>query len=187
MPLTRSSPTASPDAGLATQPPDRPHTRFPIWLIPWLVGVLIIILDQVSKQAILHNAHGEPGTILRNMLPILRIEYVQNTGVAFSLFQQQSIVSLLVPIIIVIVIFAFSRYLPRNSVLTRIVEGMIVGGALSNLIDRIRHGFVVDFIGVHIGGYYWPFFNVADSAITVGIVTLALYLVIHGEMHHPPQ
>ncbi|MCL4508517.1 MAG: signal peptidase II [Chloroflexi bacterium] len=143
---------------------------------PWVVGAVILMLDQISKQVIVHNAGGRPFTNLGDPLPVLRIEYVRNTGVAFSLFQQQGILALLVPLVLVGVIVAFSRYLPHNSLLLGGAEGMIVGGAISNLIDRFRQGYVVDFIGVHVGSHYWPFFNVADSAITVGVVTLAVFL-----------
>ena len=68
------------------------------------------------------------------------------------------------------------RVLPGGSRLDQIAIGLIFGGAIGNLIDRVRFGAVVDFVDVHLRGYHWPAFNVADSAISVGVVLLALRL-----------
>ncbi len=113
--------------------------------------------------------------------PFLAFVYVRNTGVAFSLFRQQGVLALLIPVVIAGVVLTFMRYLPRNVLLLRISMGMIIGGAISNVIDRFRHGFVVDFIEAHIGQHVWPLFNVADSCIVVGVAILAWYLVFRAE------
>lgn len=126
-------------------------------------------------------AGNQPETVIKVFNPFLALVYVRNTGVAFSLFRQQGVLALLIPIVIAGVVVAFMRYLPRNVVLLRVSMGLILGGALSNLVDRLRRGYVVDFIEAHAGQHVWPLFNVADSCIVVGVVLLAWYLLFRAE------
>ena len=113
--------------------------------------------------------------------PFLQFIYVRNTGVAFSLFQHQGLLSVLVVLVMAGVVVTFTRYLPRDVLLLQISMGLILGGAVSNLIDRLRLGYVVDFIAAHVGDHYWPMFNVADSCIVVGVAILALYLTFRSD------
>jgi signal peptidase II len=150
-------------------------------LTPWLTGLVVLVADQITKALIVQAANNQPETTIKVFTPFLAFVYVRNTGVAFSLFNQQRVLSLLIPVVIAGVVVTFMRYLPRNVLLLRISMGMILGGALSNLIDRLRQGYVVDFIEAHIGQHIWPLFNVADSSIVVGVALLAWYLVFRAE------
>lgn len=141
----------------------------------------MLIADQVTKTLVVQAANNQPETTLKVFTPFLAFVYVRNTGVAFSLFSQQGVLALLIPVVIAGVVVTFMRYLPRNVLLLQISMGMILGGALSNLIDRLRQGYVVDFIEAHAGQHIWPLFNVADSSIVVGVALLAWYLVFRAE------
>jgi signal peptidase II len=137
--------------------------------------------DQITKALVVQAAANQPETVIRVFSPFLAFVYVRNSGVAFSLFRQQGVLALLIPLVIVGVVVTFMRYLPRDVLLLRFSMGLILGGALSNLFDRLRQGYVVDFIEAHAGQHVWPLFNVADSCIVVGVVLLAWYLLFRAE------
>jgi signal peptidase II len=126
-------------------------------------------------------AGNQPETVIKVFTPFLAFVYVRNTGVAFSLFRQSGVLALLIPVVIAGVVVTFMRYLPRDVLMLRVSMGLILGGALSNLIDRLRQGYVVDFIEAHAGQHVWPLFNVADSCIVVGVALLAWYLLFRAE------
>jgi signal peptidase II len=126
-------------------------------------------------------AGNQPETVIKIFTPFLAFVYVRNTGVAFSLFRQSGVLALLIPLVIAGVVVTFMRYLPRHVLLLRVSMGLILGGAFSNLIDRLRQGYVVDFIEAHAGQHVWPLFNVADSCIVVGVALLAWYLLFRAE------
>ena len=100
----------------------------------------------------------------------VRLTYVENRGAAFGLFQEQTTFFIVVGVVVIGVIVASYRYIPESGWLLNICLGLQMGGAIGNLIDRIRVGYVVDFIDLT----FWPVFNVADSAICVGVAGLAL-------------
>ncbi len=145
------------------------------WWLPVLIFAGVIAADQWSKQWILEHLGPVP---LMKVIPIiedwLRIVYWRNTGVAFGLFQNNSNLFQWVALLITLgAIYAYVRHLPNNKLLVQVSMGLILGGALGNVIDRIRLGYVVDFIQVG----WWPIFNLADSAITVGATLLGVYLL----------
>ncbi|MBA7609421.1 Lipoprotein signal peptidase [subsurface metagenome] len=138
----------------------------------FLVALLVVALDQVSKFFIRAN---------QDILPIpnegfFRINYVVNEGGVFGLFANQAFLITLTAIVGVAAILVYSRYPLFNRVLVRIALGLLLGGAVGNLIDRIRFGEVVDFIDVGA----WPVFNVADSAVVVGVI-LIIYYFLFGQ------
>lgn len=135
----------------------------------------------MTKHLIVQAAGNQPEWTTQVLPPFLQFIYVRNTGVAFSLFQHQSLLSVLVVLVMAGVVVTFTRYLPRDVLLLQISMGLILGGAVSNLIDRVRLGYVVDFIAAHVGEHYWPMFNVADSCIVVGVAILALYLTFRSD------
>jgi signal peptidase II len=137
----------------------------------WLLAIppTIVLLDQIIKAAIVSwigpEANQHRIDIFGNWLAF---DYVENRGAAFGIFPQQT--GWLTAISIIITIFGFVvmwREL-RAHPLTATAIGMVVGGAIGNIVDRIRVGYVVDFVAVGI----WPRFNLADAMITVGIVLL---------------
>ncbi|HLF17436.1 MAG TPA: signal peptidase II [Candidatus Omnitrophota bacterium] len=131
-----------------------------------------VLVDRATKiffSGILD--HGESIPIIQN---VFHLTLVHNTGIAFGLFKDYGIVFIVIPVIaIFLLIFNIYYYRHNNEFLDRIyivAFSLILGGAIGNLIDRIRFGYVVDFLDFRI----WPVFNVADSAITIGAVIIAV-------------
>jgi len=149
------------------------------WLRPALVGVVVVALDQVSKAWILRTLGPQEGTSIPVLGSWLSLTFIKNNGVAFGMFQGIPHFFTLTSIVISIGALFFYRYqLPNNRLWIQLSVGMIVGGAIGNIIDRLRYGYVVDFVHVR---WFPGIFNLADSAITVGVVMLAGYLLLMGE------
>lgn len=132
-----------------------------VW--PWLLGGLTLGVDQVTKHVV--ATAFSPNESLPLLAPILHLTYVQNTGAAFGLFKGQQ--GLFILLSALIILWIAWELLARPSDAPRMWIGcaLILGGAAGNLIDRARLGFVIDFIDLRV----WPVFNIADSAITVGL------------------
>jgi len=143
-----------------------------------LIVAVIVVLDQWTKSLVLANI--PLNTIWRaGEWPIswFRFVYVQNTGVAFGMFQgseTMSTIFTILPFFVSAIIIYYYTQVPNPDWMLRLALSMQLGGAIGNLIDRLTHGFVVDFVSV--GSF--PVFNVADSCITigVGILLLDMYL-----------
>ena len=110
------------------------------------------------------------------------ITYVRNTGVAFGIFDPaslpaKSILLSLFTVLAAVVVIAYSVRSPIQNRLLQVALALILGGALGNLYDRLAYGYVVDFIELYAGAYHWPSFNVADSAISIGVALLALEIL----------
>jgi len=147
---------------------EKSHARAAWWL---LLSVCVVALDQVSKLYIVgHYTEFE----FTSILPILDITRMHNVGAAFSFLASASGWQRWVFIGLAAVV-SIGIALPRGAhVLLAAGLAMVLGGALGNLIDRIRLGYVIDFIHFHWDRAYFPAFNVADSAITVGAACLLL-------------
>ena len=135
----------------------------------------MLAADQASKWWILNSIDlPEVGQVV--VLPVLNLTFVRNYGVTFGLlagFGQWSY--LLLAAVALAVVAALGIWLRRaESRLVATALGAIVGGALSNIIDRLRFGYVVDFIHAHVGGWSWYVFNLADAAIVCGVAALVL-------------
>ncbi|NJN17279.1 MAG: signal peptidase II [Oscillochloris sp.] len=156
------------------------------WMIPAILALFLLVFDQATKHWAVDQLGPTPGVEMITIgFPWLRFVYTQNTGIAFSLFQGMPTLFTITSIVITAgAIAAYVGYLPNQVRLVQISMGLIFGGAIGNIIDRLRLGYVVDFIAVG----WWPVFNLADSGITVGVVLLAGYLIIVGdEPPEPPQ
>jgi signal peptidase II len=144
------------------------------------LAAAIVAADQLTKWAVLgHFVHGER----RELTPFLNLVLVYNKGAAFSMLADAG--GWQTPLLVA---FAFAAativgYLivknPQKKLLG-LGLALIMGGAIGNVIDRLRYGHVVDFLDFHAMGWHWPAFNVADSAITVG----AVLLILEGFVHH---
>ena len=140
----------------------------------------IVLADQMTKWAVLaHFAHGER----REVTAFLNLVLVYNKGAAFSMFADAP--GWQTPLLIAFALAAagiVSYLIVRNPAKRLLCLGLalILGGALGNLIDRVRFGHVVDFLDFHALGWHWPAFNVADSGITIG----ALLLILDGFAHN---
>jgi len=146
-----------------------------IWL--WL-ALVVFVLDIATKQlAEMMLTYGRPVYLL----PVLDFTLLYNRGAAFSFLADESgwqrwfftAVSLGVSAMLIV----WLKRLPRAQVWMPVALALILGGALGNLFDRLVYGHVIDFISVHWGRSYFPAFNIADSAITVGAVMMALDVV----------
>ena len=143
-------------------------------MVFFLTALLVVIADQFSKWWIRSFSEGD----IIFQAGFFRIIHVTNTGAAFGLFQDKSafltVVAFTGIVIILLIALLFSKRLNfLNTTPDRLALGLILGGTIGNLTDRLRFGQVTDFIGVGI----WPTFNVADSAVTIG-VTLFAYLFL---------
>jgi signal peptidase II len=136
------------------------------------VAVLVVVLDQFTKRLAEDRLRGERSVPVVD--DILRLTYVQNRGAAFGLLQDQTTFFVLVGILVIGVIAMSYRYLPRSGFLLHLALGLMLGGAIGNLIDRVRQGYVVDFVDFGYRANWWPVFNVADSAIVIGVALMAL-------------
>ena len=141
-----------------------------------ITAAFVVAMDQISKLWItsLHLALGE--SILE--IGPLRLIHIFNTGSAFGLFTDQSFLLSVIAIIGLVAVLVLYRHLPRSSALGNIALGLVFGGAAGNLIDRLRLGHVTDFIDIRLWhNFHWPTFNIADSAITVGVIAIAFFII----------
>ncbi len=130
------------------------------------VSSTILLLDYITKLLIVKNVQLSE-TI--DLLPFLRIVHVKNTGAAFGLFSNLSNnVFVAISFVAIILITLYMRKVSNRLELFSL--SLILGGAVGNLVDRLRIAKVIDFIDFFVGEYHWPAFNVADSALTVGII-----------------
>jgi signal peptidase II len=136
------------------------------------VAVAIVVADQITKRLAEDRLRDQRSVPVVD--DILRLTYVENRGAAFGLLQDQTMFFVLVGILVIGVIAASYRYLPRSGFLLHLALGLQLGGAIGNLIDRVRQGYVVDFVDFGYRANWWPVFNVADSAIVIGVALLAL-------------
>ena len=137
------------------------------------LATIVLFADQVTKglaETLLPRFADQSISIMGD---VLRLTYVANRGAAFGILQEQTLFFVLVGVGVIGVILASYWYFPVNGALLNLALGLQLGGAVGNLIDRVRYGYVVDFIDVSV----WPVFNLADSAIVVGVGILAFRLL----------
>ena len=145
-----------------------------------VVAGLVVLADQVTKALILqYLPYHHSVTVIAGFFDIT---HIHNPGGAFGLMANmgetlRTIVFLLASSLAVGLIFYFYKKTPPSFIFLAIGFALIFGGAIGNLVDRVRLGVVVDFLDIYIGNYHWPAFNVADSAITVGIIIFAYHLL----------
>jgi signal peptidase II len=147
-------------------------------IVFFLVGALIVLFDQVTKHAVVTNfLPGESRTVVPR---VFFLTYVQNTHGAFGFFGSHPLLLAVAALAVVLMFYYWYRQ-DSATLLTHVAFGLIIGGAVGNIIDRLRLHYVIDFFDLHIQGtpYYWPVFNVADSAISVGVGLLLLRILLH--------
>lgn len=136
----------------------------------FIIAAVIILLDQFTKWLVRSNLSFGDSWIPIQTLPFIRIVYWRNTGVAFGMLQGMNLVFIFLAALVAAALIWYYPSIPREDSLIRLALSLELGGALGNLVDRIRFGHVIDFVSV--GNF--PVFNVADSCITVGIFVLLL-------------
>lgn len=142
-----------------------------------IISLVVVFLDVITKQLIISRVLLYESI---NILPFLNIVHVQNKGAAFSILSNLGNHYFIgISLIAISAIILYLSKLPKG--LELISLSMILGGAIGNLIDRIMIGKVTDFIDVFVEGWHWPAFNVADSALTVGIILFLAANIMHGK------
>jgi signal peptidase II len=142
-----------------------------------VISLAVAISDYITKK-IIESKIALYESI--HVLPFLNIVHVQNKGAAFSIMSGLgNKYFIAISIVAIIAIILYLSRLPRGVELYAL--SMILGGAVGNLTDRIRIGKVTDFIDVYVGGWHWPAFNVADSALTVGIILFLMANIMQGK------
>lgn len=138
----------------------------------------VIVADQLSKYAILHWMLGQSSGF--RIFDFFNIVRAWNTGVSFSMLNDYGRTGMWILIIMALLIVAMLFYWLKNEKdkITQVALGLIMGGALGNVIDRVIYGAVFDFLDFHIGDTHWPAFNIADSCICVGAMIIVLQSIL---------
>ncbi len=142
------------------------------WVVP--IGLVVVALDQLSKWQVVRSLSAE----VVEVTGFFNLVLVCNTGISFGLLPGDSAVKawLLSAFALAVVVGLLIWVRSKDSQLLMAGCGLVVGGALGNVVDRVRIGCVIDFIDLHAAAWHWPAFNLADSAITVGVALL----LVHG-------
>lgn len=158
-----------------------------------VIAALVVALDQFTKMLVDRFMSLHESRLL--VEGVLRFTYVQNRGAAFGILSEadlpyQSVLFAVVSLAALGAIAAYAWRLPARSRLPQTALALIMGGALGNLLDRARLGYVIDFVDAYWGVHHWPAFNVADSAISIGVVLLVIDILRQpqtGEAPQPPR
>jgi signal peptidase II len=147
----------------------------------YLIALTIVLLDQATKHLIVRTIR--PGQGIQVVPGFFDIVFVLNPGAAFSFLATlpdsvRNPFFILISVAAVILIIVYRTRHLQQQALASLSLALILGGAVGNLIDRLRYGMVVDFLLVHVYQYHWPAFNVADSAISVGVSLMVLDLLL---------
>ncbi len=142
-------------------------TRAAAWRRVAAVVAAVLVVDQITKAIVRDDIVGGDSI---EVLPFLDLVYVRNDGIAFGALGGSWLVVVLVSVAVVGIVWLFAAHATRR--LAWLSTGLLLGGALGNVVDRVRDGFVTDFLKLP----HWPAFNVADVAITVGVLSLIFVL-----------
>ena len=148
------------------------------------VAMLVFVLDQITKWWIVEVVMQPPRSI--PVTPFFNLVMGWNRGVSFGMLSDvNSWTVWVLPIVVVVITAVLLVWLWRSErTWPAVALGLVIGGALGNLLDRLRFGAVADFLDFHVAGYHWPAFNIADSGITVGAVMLVID-ALFGPREHP--
>jgi signal peptidase II len=146
----------------------RRHGPFRLYVVALALASGTLAADQMTKALV--ESKLSDGRTVELLGGHVRLVYARNTGAAFSLLQSGGWFFAAIAVLVCAGILMYLRSTKDASLVTVVGLGLILGGAIGNLTDRIRHGFVVDFIDLR----WWPVFNLADSAIVVGVAILIL-------------
>ena len=151
-------------------------------MLPLILCLIVVLIDQFTKVWIRSSFvyGGEPLEVISGFFNIV---YVRNPGAAWGMLGGQQVILIALSTVVFVLLAVFHRRVLNPTLDHRIALGLMLGGILGNLIDRIKLGWVTDFLDFHIGVHHWPSFNVADSAICVAV---GLYLLSSfWHTHHP--
>jgi signal peptidase II len=131
------------------------------------LSFFVTVLDQGVKHLV--RSGMEPGASFVVVPRFFNISYVQNTGAAWGIFQGFTPALVLFTFLLLVVMIRYRRHLLTDSLISYVAMALLIGGSVGNLIDRIRLNYVVDYLDFNFGGWSFPAFNIADSAICIGV------------------
>ena len=177
-----SSPSSRPDSSTQRETATSPVAvsrweRIYTYRLLWWLGLAVFVLDQLTKAwiaATLPFPTYEPPGAIKVIDGFFYIIHVGNTGAAWSLFAGQTTMLALLAVLTLAAIFYWRRALDLKKRPIQLAFGLLCGGIIGNLVDRVLHGHVIDFLDFHFGDYVYPTFNVADAGICVGV---GIYLI----------
>lgn len=141
-------------------------------MLALMLGFIIAFMDQFTKTLIIRNM--VPGENLSVIPGFFNLTYLRNTGAVWGILQDKNEWLIILSLLVLVIIIIFYRWLTDNRCIFRIAIGCMLGGITGNLIDRIKFGWVTDFLDFYWLNHHWPAFNLADSSICVGVI---IYLV----------
>lgn len=140
-----------------------------------IIGIIALVIDQITKSLMqIYDVH------LNVINGFLRLNYIQNTGAAWSILEGKQYLLIGITILMLILVYNMS-FSYENNLLNNITFGLLFGGIIGNLFDRVLYGMVRDFVDINLFGYDFPVFNIADMAIVLGVVIL-LISTLKGEL-----
>ncbi len=142
-----------------------------------IISVVVFLLDQIIKLIVVQNLNYVP------VIPgFLSLTYAENTGVAFSLFNDSKTLIIMISILLTVFLFYlfYKDYVlkEKSNLIKDFSFGLLFGGIFGNLADRILRGVVIDYVSLKFFSYSFPVFNLADVAITLGVILMVIYMVI---------
>lgn len=145
----------------------------------FIVSLAVVVIDQITKLVVKYTLHyNQPVEIIGNFV---RLTYIENPGMAFGLRVANPTFLTIFASFASIIIFIYIIRARHEKFFTRFALALILGGAIGNLIDRFLYGQVVDFIDIGIRQARWPVFNVADSAVSIGMIILVSVMLFDRE------
>jgi signal peptidase II len=139
-----------------------------------LLGLAIVLLDQFTKHWIRSTfVYGESRPVIDGFF---NLTYVRNDGAAWNILSGHGIILILISVVVLVLLLIYRRSFLQEQLSHKILLGLMVGGIVGNLIDRIRFGWVTDFLDFQFGTYHYPSFNIADSSICIAVV---FYIVLN--------
>ncbi|HBO87652.1 MAG: signal peptidase II [Pontiellaceae bacterium] len=137
-------------------------------MLPWSLAILILLVDQWTKAWIrLHFSYSESRAVIDGFFNLV---YVRNDGAAWNLLSGQSWLLITISLTVLLLLAIKGRTELMCTRFTQIIYGLLLGGIAGNLADRVRFGWVTDFLDFQFGSYHYPSFNIADAAICVGAI-----------------
>jgi signal peptidase II len=147
-----------------------------------LIAAAIVILDQLTKLLVVRFIGGDESRVIVD--GFFNLVNSSNTGAAWGIFRDRNVVLAAVSVLTILALYLFRHSFQLHRTGSAIALGLIAGGIVGNLIDRVRVGYVIDFLDFYIGTHHWPAFNVADSSICLGV---ALYVIVSWRADHAAQ
>lgn len=149
-----------------------------------LIASSIVLTDQVSKAYIISDfLQYQYITVIPG---IFDIRYIRNTGAAYGMFSDSGHMLVILSFVMLILLAIFRKKIFTTSLMNIVSFGLIAGGIIGNLIDRLKYGYVVDFLDFHWGTHSFPAFNIADSAICIGVGLYILHQYLIGRKEQVP-